>query len=41
MTLTEPATLPAHQALPDAPLLVANDLVKTFGNGVRAVDGVS
>ncbi|MGD9752789.1 MAG: ABC transporter ATP-binding protein [Acidimicrobiia bacterium] len=23
------------------PLLVANDLVKTFGNGVRAVDGVS
>ena len=24
-----------------APLLVANDLVKTFANGVRAVDGVS
>ena len=23
------------------PLLVVNDLVKTFGNGVRAVDGVS
>lgn len=24
-----------------SPLLVANDLVKTFGNGVKAVDGVS
>jgi len=34
--LTEPATT----ADPE-PLLVVNDLVKTFGNGVKAVDGVS
>jgi len=31
----------AAGSLRPTPLLVVNDLVKTFGNGVRAVDGVS
>ncbi len=41
MTLTQTATATDPGVIPEAPLLVANDLVKTFGNGVRAVDGVS
>lgn len=40
--MSSTALLPSQVAAETtAPLLVANDLVKTFGNGVRAVDGVS
>jgi oligopeptide/dipeptide ABC transporter ATP-binding protein len=35
------AAPPAQPAGTETPLLVVNDLTKTFGNGVRAVDGVS
>ncbi|MCC6435323.1 MAG: ABC transporter ATP-binding protein [Acidimicrobiales bacterium] len=41
MTVVEPERGAAEAVAANAALLVANDLVKTFGNGVRAVDGVS